>query len=263
MTFPSDLHIALLQFDPVWEEPDQNRDRIEHLLIGIRQETRLLILPEMFSTGFSMAPENVAESMDGPTLKWMKKIAGRLNAAICGSLIIRENNLFYNRFVFVHPSGEIRHYDKRHLFTMGEEPAHYEAGNKRIVVEFEGWRICPLICYDLRFPVWSRNKNNYDVLIYSANWPSSRQDVWSTLLKARAIENQCYVAGVNRAGTDLLQIYYSGGSQVVTPKGTYLAQSVSDCEELLFASLSYHELFDFRKKFPVLDDADDFIPPYL
>lgn len=252
------LNIAVFQLDLVWENHEANRAKIDELLHTIDTNTDVVFLPEMFTTGFSMNVSELAETMDGETILWMKKRSSEHQLALCGSLIIQENGNFYNRSVFVEPSGEIHFYNKRHLFTMGNEERHFQKGTERLIVQYKGWRICPLICYDLRFPVWSRNRNEYDLLVYSANWPNARNEVWNTLLKARAIENQCYVVGVNRIGNDGNGIDYSGDSQVFSPKGKELAKSLSDQEELLTASLSFSEITKFRLRFPVLNDADDF-----
>ena len=252
------LNIAVFQFDLVWENPEANRTKIDQLLQNISNTTDIVFLPEMFTTGFSVNVLELAEPMDGETVQWMKQRCAEHQLALCGSLIIQDNDQFFNRLVFVEPSGEIHFYNKRHLFTMGNEGIHFQKGIERLIVQYKGWRICPLICFDLRFPVWSRNRNEYDLLVYSANWPGNRNDAWNALLKARAIENQCYVVGVNRVGTDGLGVDYSGDSQVFCPKGKHLAKSLSAHEELLSASLSYKEMTVFREKFPVFKDADDF-----
>jgi len=176
----------------------------------------VVFLPEMFATGFSMNVSELAEPMNGETVNWMKKRCSEHQLALCGSLIIQENGNFYNRMLFVEPSGKTSFYDKRHLFTMGNEESHFQAGTERLIVDYKGWRICPLICYDLRFPVWARNRNEYDLLVYSANWPQARTEVWNTLLKARAIENQCYVVGVNRVGADGFLPKREKSSSIVT-----------------------------------------------
>ena len=252
------LNIAVFQLDLVWENPEANRAKIDELLLNTNTNTDIVFLPEMFTTGFSMNVSELAETMDGETVQWMKKRSSKHQLALCGSLIIEETGQFYNRLLFVEPSGEIHFYNKRHLFTMSNEESHFQKGTERLIVHYKGWRICPLICYDLRFPVWSRNRNEYDLLVYSANWPRNRNEVWNTLLKARAIENQSYVVGVNRVGIDGSEIDYSGSSQVLNPKGEHLVKSLSDTEEVLIASLSFQEMADFRSKFPVLNDADDY-----
>ncbi len=252
------LQIAVFQFDLAWENPMANRTKIDQWLKKIDPDTDVVFLPEMFTTGFSMNVSSLGETMSGETIGWMKERCREYQLALCGSLIIRENDRYFNRLVFVEPSGEVHFYNKRHLFTMGNEATFFEKGAQRLIVLYKGWRICPLICYDLRFPVWSRNRNEYDLLVYLANWPSSRREVWNILLKARAIENQCYVAGINRIGRDGLAINYSGESQVFSPKGDILGQTRLSQEGIIGTILSFHELVDFRRKFPVLDDADDF-----
>ncbi len=252
------LKIAVLQFDMIWENPTANLSGIDAWLPKIEQQTNLLVLPEMFTTGFSMNVAEMAETMDGNAIRWMKQRAFEYQMAICGSLIIQDSGVYFNRLIFAEPSGEIHFYDKRHLFTMGNEKKHYHSGNRCLILNYKGWRICPLICYDLRFPVWARNRNEYDLLIYSADWPEARKNVWNLLLKARAIENQCYVAGVNRVGVDGYSISYSGNSQIVSPHGTVLAGETDEHECIVYASLSYPDLLKFRNEFPVLNDADDF-----
>lgn len=252
------LNVAVFQFDLVWENPAENRVLIDEMLLETRDTTDVVFLPEMFTTGFSMNIKEMAETVGGETVDWMKVRSRELDVAICGSLIIKENQQYFNRILFVEPSGKVSFYNKRHLFSMGNENQYFQAGTERLIVDYKGWRICPLICYDLRFPVWSRNRNEYDLLVYSANWPGVRSDVWNTLLKARAIENQCYVVGVNRVGADKMGIDYLGESQVVDAKGHLLAKTRSNTTEILSTSLSYDDLINFRTKFPVLNDADDF-----
>lgn len=252
------LHIALFQMDLVWEDPAANLSKIDQWLRKLNQSTDIVFLPEMFTTGFSMKVTELAETMDGESMQWIIQRSREHGVAICGSLIIKENNQFYNRLVFVEPDGKIHHYDKRHLFTMGNEGNHYQKGFKRLIIQYKGWRICPLVCYDLRFPVWSRNNEAYDLLVYVANWPRQRDEVWNTLLKARAIENQVYVVGVNRVGQDGQMIHYSGYSHVLDAKGTLLANAEINQEAVLKAELSYPDLQRFRTVFPVLKDADHF-----
>jgi predicted amidohydrolase len=199
-----------------------------------------------------------AETMDGETIQWMKERCSELQIALCGSLMVQENGQCFNRLVFAEPSGEIHFYNKRHLFTMGNEESHFNPGSERLIVNYKDWRICPLICYDLRFPVWARNRKEYDVLVYSANWPQARMEVWNTLLKARAIENQAYVVGINRVGVDGNSIAYSGNSQLIDPKGKVLASIEESTENIVAAQFSYAELMKFRTEFPVLNDADQF-----
>lgn len=253
------LRVAVFQFDLAWENPEANRTKIDEWLQKANRKMDVVFLPEMFSTGFSMNATELAEPMDGETIVWMKAKCAEHQLALCGSLIIKENNQFYNRLVFVEPSGEIQHYDKHHLFTMADEESHFQSGMERLIVNYQGWRICPLICYDLRFPVWARNRNEYDVLVYSANWPESRTEVWNTLLKARAIENQSYVVGANRVGVDGSKILYSGNSQLIDPKGSVLSAIADHHKGIVYAGFSYRELMEYRKKFPVLDDADQFV----
>jgi len=252
------LRIAVFQFDLAWENPEANRTKIDEWLLKANRKMDVVFFPEMFTTGFSMNVAELAEPMDGETITWMKDRCAEHQLAMCGSLIIKENDLFFNRLVFVEPSGEIQHYNKRHLFTMADEESHFQQGMERLIVTYHGWRICPLICYDLRFPVWARNRNEYDVLVYSANWPESRTEVWNTLLKARAIENQAYVVGANRVGVDGSNILYSGNSQLIDPKGSVLSAIADHHKGIVFAGFSYSELTEFRKKFPALDDADQF-----
>jgi predicted amidohydrolase len=249
------LKVTLVQQDIVWEKPAQNRAKLNHMLSDIG-ETDVVILPEMFTTGFTMNPSPLAEPMDGETTRWMKAKAATLNAAVTGSLIIAENGEFKNRLVWVNPDGQTFSNDKRHLFSMGGEPQHYTRGQERLIVEFRGWRICPLVCYDLRFPVWSRNTENYDLLFYVANWPAPRQHVWKSLLVARAIENQAYCIGVNRSGTDGEGIAYEGGSCLCDAKG--FATFIGVNQEAKTFALSLNELQAFRQKFPVLLDRDNF-----
>lgn len=249
------LYITLLQSDIVWEQPDANLKNYDKLLAGVGH-TDLVVLPEMFTTGFTMHPLKMKETMEGRSVQWMKQVASKKSTAVTGTLIIEEDGNFYNRCLWVFPNGSIRHYDKRHLFTMAGEHLHYQAGSERLVVEHMGWRFCPLICYDLRFPVWSRNTDNYDVLIYMTNWPAARHHVWKSLLVARAIENQAYCVGVNRVGTDASEKQYRGDSALIDPKGfaTYLGHN----EKAETFKITYSDLHRFRKTFPVLSDMDNF-----
>lgn len=252
------LNIAIFQLDLVWENPSANRAKIDQFLLSAGEIADIVFLPEMFTTGFSMKVSELAETMEGETIQWMTRCCLEYQLALCGSLIIQENGQYYNRLVFVEPSGDIHFYDKRHLFTMGNEVDHFQKGIERLIVQYKGWRICPLICYDLRFPVWSRNRNEYDLLVYIANWPQSRNDVWNTLLKSRAIENQSYVAGVNRVGVDGMGIAYSGNSQIIGAKGNSMSESYEGTEMIVTAKISLAELIKFRTSFPVLNDADSF-----
>jgi len=250
------LKITIIQPDIIWENIAANLEKYSRL-IGYVIQTDLIVLPEMFSTGFSMNPEKLKESMDGRTISWMKNIAKEKDVSVVGSLIVEENGLIYNRAVWAFPGGEIKSYDKRHLYTMGKEHLYYEAGCSKTIVEYKGWKFCPLICYDLRFPVWARNTDDYDVLIYMANWPSPRHHVWKNLLVARAIENQCYCIGVNRSGSDGAGLNYLGSSACVSPKG--FADFMSEEESVQTFEISFSDLHKFRKSFPLLDDRDSFI----
>jgi omega-amidase len=254
----NDLKVILVQPDMVWKSPRENLEKYTKLLKDSEQPADLVLLPEMFPTGFCMEPETLAEKMDGDTVRWMKRTAESLNCAVAGSLIIRENKHFFNRLVFIDPYENFTWYDKRHLFRMGEEEVKFTAGLNRLVVPWNGWRICFQICYDLRFPVWSRNQDDYDVLVYAANWPAARGDVWNTLLKARAIENQCYAIGVNRIGTDGNGILYVGNSLVIHPKGIIIGEIQDTVETAKTFTLSWDELRSFREKFPVWRDRDEF-----
>jgi predicted amidohydrolase len=253
------MKIVLVQFDIVWENRDSNLKRIEALLSDLPAGTDLIILPEMFNTGFSMNPAELSERPGSVTFKWMEEMAKRFDSAICGSYIVEESGRYYNRWIFVSERNEVVVYDKRHLFSPGGENRLFTAGHERVVFSYRGLRILPTVCYDLRFPVWLRNRNDYDLMINSSNWPAPRQDVWNTLLRARAIENQCYVAGVNRLGTDGEGIRYEGESAIVGPKCEILARGTADTSSLICSEISAEELSSFREKFPVLNDADDFV----
>ena len=253
------LNVAVFQLDLVWENSVSNRTKIDQWLQKTGADKDVVFFPEMFSTGFTMNACRFAEPMDGETISWMKCRSREYQIALCGSLIICEGEHIFNRLVFIEPSGNVYFYDKRHLFTMVVENLNFQKGSERLVVTYKGWRICPLICYDLRFPVWSRNQNEYDILVYSANWPQSRSEVWNTLLCARAIENQSFVVGVNRVGSDGNLIAYSGNSKLINPKGQILAEQENCVEGIISSSFSYRELIHFRSTVPVLDDADLFL----
>ena len=212
------MKVILLQTDICWADPAANVAYMDKLISAHAQGTDLFVLPEMFSTGFCTSPEGIAESSDSATLRWMKQKAAERNCAIAGSVSVEENGKFYNRFYFVHPDGNVQWYNKKHLFTYGGEDKHYTAGQERVVVNFRGVRFLLEVCYDLRFPVWSRNRGDYDAAIYVASWPSPRVEAWKALLRARAIENQCYVLGVNRVGKDPY-CEYSGGTAGIDPYG--------------------------------------------
>jgi omega-amidase len=252
------LRITIIQTDLFWENPKKNLEMLQNKILGEVEETDLIVLPEMFNTGFTMNSALFAEDPDGPTIDWMRRMAHGKNAVIAGSLIVRENNKYFNRLIWMLPGGDFHYYDKRHLFRMAEEHKHFSPGKERVIMEIHGWKIFPLICYDLRFPVWSRNREDYDVLIYIANWPEKRGHAWRSLLVARAIENTAYVAGVNRVGTDGKDILYAGDSAIIDFRGEYLAATRPLMEEILTMELSYEDLLDFRASFPVQLDSDDF-----
>jgi predicted amidohydrolase len=252
------LKVAVIQLDQIWENPIANRVKIDEWLPELDKNTDVVFLAEMFNTGFILNVSSLAEPMDGETITWLKQRSSDYGFALCGSLVIRENDQYFNRLVFVEPSGEVHFYNKRHLFTMEDEEKHFQKGTERLIIDYKGWRICPLICYDLRFPVWARNRNEYDILVYSANWPQARTEVWNTLLKARAIENQSYIVGANRVGVDGNLISYSGNSQLIDPKGNILASIGDHHKGIVSARFSYSELMKFRTAFPVLNDADQF-----
>jgi predicted amidohydrolase len=262
-----DFSITIIQSDLVWENIDKNLELFERKINTINHHSDLIVLPEMFTTGFAVNRTNLAEEVGGKGFLWMKKMAKQKNTAIVGSIAVKENNNYYNRLYWVNPDGNFFQYDKRHLFRMAHEDQFFTAGNKRLIVEYKGWKFCPLICYDLRFPVWSRNKWNtehnaykpeYDVQIYVANWPEVRSYPWKKLLVARAIENQCYVAGVNRIGLDGNNISHSGDSAVLNPRGELISNIVSNEEKIETVILSSSYIEEFRKVFPVGKDADAF-----
>lgn len=252
------MKIALIQSFLFWENPIANRNHFEEKINAIVEKVDLIVLPEMFSTGFTMNPKDVAETMQGETVLWLQSLAKAKNSAITVSLVITENGNFYNRLVFVFPSGEIEFYDKRHLFTLAGEDEIYTAGINKLIIEYKGWKICPLICYDLRFPVFARNVEEYDVLIYVANWPEIRINAWNTLLKARAIENMCYTIGVNRIGEDHNKLVYNGNSQVVDYLGDYILEPIEN-EGVFIVELNKADLLLSRKKFNFLNDQDSFV----
>jgi omega-amidase len=262
------MKVSLIQAALIWENHAANRTHLEGLIQHINDSTDLIILSEMFTTGFTMKPKQFAEAIENnATLDWLKKIASQKNCAITGSAPIEENGNYFNRLFFVKANGEVNTYDKRHLFRMGNEHTHYTAGEKRLVVTLNDWKICPQICYDLRFPVWSRNRfqinsetkavtAEYDILLYVANWPEVRRYPWRQLLIARAIENQCYVIGVNRVGEDGNGIAHSGDSLVINPRGEIIHELPLHTEHSLTATLDMNYLQDFRNAFPVGMDAD-------
>ena len=253
----SDLRIASLQANLVWEDSASNLQRLTHLMDKHHPECDLLVLPEMFSTGFSMRPQLFATTESGPELEWMRAQAAKWNCEIAGSLMFEHGGVYVNRLLVVNAAGIVARYDKKHLFSMAGEHELYQAGNQRVVHELKGWRINLQICYDLRFPVWARNRGDYDLLLYVANWPSRRVYAWKQLLVARAIENQCYVVGVNRVGTDGNDIPHNGGSRIIDPMGEVLAE-IDEEEGWLTAVFSKNYLNEIREKLPFLQDRDDF-----
>jgi len=253
------IKLAVIQYDISWEVKERNFGIIEKLISRLEQDTDILILPEMFNTGFSMNTEGLAESPRADSFDWMVHIAEKHRSGVCGSYIVRDKDRFYNRWVFVTPEKKSWTYDKRHLFSPGNEDKVFSKGSERLIFTFRGVKISANVCYDLRFPVWTRNKGEYDLLINSANWPAARREVWLTLLRARAIENQCYVAGSNRIGTDGNRVNHAGDSMIISPRGEVIASAGKDTECLISAVISIPELKEFRKKFPVLKDADNFI----
>ena len=253
----ANLRVTMIQADLAWQDPATNRRNLAAHFRGLAGHTDLIVLPEMFTTGFSMAASSLAETMAGATVGWLREEAAAIGCAITGSLIVEEGGRHYNRLVWATPDGGCAHYDKRHLFRMAREQEHYAAGDRRLVVELKGWRLCPLVCYDLRFPVWSRSRGDYDVLLYVANWPSRRRSAWSALLRARAIENVCYVVGVNRVGKDGNGASYSGDSVALDFLGQVLGGD-RDGDFVETVVLDRESLATFRRDFPVHLDADDF-----
>ncbi len=251
------MKIAIIQTELAWENPAQNRNILEQKINSINEVVDLIILPEMFTSGFTMNPKEVADTMDGATISWVKNQAETKNCAITGSLVIEENGNYFNRLVFVFPNGEIQKYDKRHLFTLAGEEKVYTSGEEKLVVDYKGFKICPLICYDLRFPVFARNVENYDLLIYVANWPKIRTNAWDILLKARAVENISYVIGVNRVGIDNNNLDYSGHSQAVDFLGNYLLEP-QEIECVFIVELDQSSQQETRKKLNFLNDKDNF-----
>jgi omega-amidase len=252
------MKATIVQTDLKWEDKEVNLEHISSLLDLADNHSGLIVLPEMFSTGFSMNPSALAETVDGPTINWMKERAAACESALCGSLIIAENGKFFNRMLFVIPDGTVTLYDKRHLHSVSGESIVYSRGNKRVVSHYQELSFNLQVCYDLRFPVWSRNRGDTDVIIYSANWPDVRAHVWRSLLVARAIENQCYVIGVNRVGKNPDGTSYSGDSVIIGPRGETLASVPTGKEGCASAVLSLEELDKYRSEMPVWRDADPF-----
>lgn len=251
------MKIAFIQSSLEWENPAANRIHFEEYINEIDVPVDLIVLPEMFTSGFTMHPNLVAETMHGETILWMKQLSKEKNAAITASLVITEEGNFYNRLVFVFPSGDLQYYDKRHLFTLAGEDKMYTAGSQKIIIEYLGWKICPLVCYDLRFPVFARNVEDYDVLLYVANWPETRINAWDILLKARAVENMCYTIGVNRIGVDANNYVYNGHSQVQDFLGRDIIVP-QNSDGIFIASLDKKSLLETRQKLGFLNDKDDF-----
>lgn len=251
------MRVALIQSDIVWENPSQNRINFEEKINSIQENVDLIVLPEMFSTGFTMNPSAVAETMDGETVSCMVALAKKKNVAITGSVVITENDNYYNRMLFVFPTGEIQKYDKRHLFSLAKEEAVFTRGNDKVIVNYKDWKICLQICYDLRFPVFARNVENYDMLIYVASWPKPRINAWDILLRARAVENLSYVIGVNRVGTDGSQLEYVGHSQAIDYLGNYVVEPFED-ESVKIFSFDKNEMLETRLKLNFLNDKDRF-----
>jgi omega-amidase len=253
-----ELNCYLVQFDIDWKSITGNLNKLDNLFKEGIKENSLILLPELFNCGYSHNLKDFAESPDGTTSRWMKNKAKSLNSVVAGSLLIKENNRFYNRFLWYFPDGKAQYYDKHHLFCIDGEESFMTRGNERVIIEYLGVRFLPVLCYDIRFPVWSRNKNDYDVLVYSANWPTNRKNVWNTLLGARAMENQSYVIGINKIGLDGFGTLNCGCSQVIDFFGNTVARSGEDTEEVLNAILDISILEDYRKKFPAWQDADLF-----
>ncbi len=251
------LTLSLIQAETFWHDAAANREMFTDLLAKLPSEAEIAVLPEMFTTGFSMASSEIAETMDGETVGWMKAQAGDHNRVICGSVVIEEGGDYFNRFLWVEPAGRVIHYDKRHCFRMAGEHEHYAPGSGQVLIEFKGWRIRPLVCYDLRFPVWLRNRNDYDLLLCVANWPSARQHAWRSLAIARAIENLAYVAAVNITGVDGNDVAYAGGTAVFDAEGRTMAEA-GDETETITVSLTPEDLMGYRERFPAWMDADDF-----
>jgi predicted amidohydrolase len=259
----SNLKVTLIQSGLHWEDKAANLSMLEEKISGVKEPTHVVILPEMFSTGFSMNPGQLAENMEGNTIAWMKEISRKNKIILTGSMIAEQDGNYYNRMVWMLPNGQYGTYDKRHLFAFAGEDNHYTSGSKRLIASVNGWKVHLLVCYDLRFPVWARQQFDesgnfeYDVLVYVANWPERRNTAWKSLLQARAIENQCYVIGVNRVGKDGNDIYYSGDSMVIDPLGEIIYQKAHD-EDVATLTLDREHLENIREKFPFWKDADQF-----
>lgn len=251
------MEIAIIQTNLIWENPKANLEQLELKVYAIKQNIDLIVLPEMFTTGFTMFPNNFAETMNGETVSWMKNIAKDKNTAICGSIIIEEDGNYFNRFVFVHPNGKVEIYNKRHLFSLAGEHENFIKGTKKVIIHYKDWKICPQVCYDLRFPVFSRNMEDYDLLLYVANWPKPRITAWDILLKARAIENMCYAVGVNRIGIDGNKHLYVGHSIVLDEMGNAVVEA-GESQGVFYATLNKQKMHQSRENLSFLSDKDFF-----
>lgn len=252
------LKVALVQSNLAWENPEQNRKNFTAILSKISEPVDLIILPEMFTSGFTMNASSIAETMTGETISWMKAISKEKDAAITGSLIIKEDNRYFNRLIFVYPNGDINHYDKRHTFTLAGEHKVFKAGQQNVIIDYKGWKIKPLICYDLRFPVWARNVEDYDLIFYVANWPKVRVNAWDALLQARAIENMSYCIGINRVGLDANNHEYSGHSAAYDVLGKRMDSIPNDKEAIDIVTLNKTHIETYRNKLGFLNDKDNF-----
>ncbi|SHG94101.1 amidohydrolase [Winogradskyella jejuensis] len=254
----TELKVALIQTDLVWENPTANREQLQHEINDISEQVDLIVLPEMFTSGFTMNASEVAETMDGETIAWLKELAKKKKAAIVGSLVISENSNYYNRLIFIHPNGKIDSYDKRHTFTLAGEHKVYTSGTSKTIINYKGFKIRPLICYDLRFPVWARNTEGYDVLLYVANWPKPRINAWDALLKARAIENMSYCIGVNRIGKDDSGHDYPGHSACYDVLGEKLTDFNPNESGIKIVTSDKNHIDYYRNKLNFLNDRDSF-----
>lgn len=252
------MKVALIQTSLFWEDHLKNQAQLTQKINSIDHSVDLIVLPEMCNSGFTMNPDKVAQPINGETITWLITIAKLKKCALTGSLVIKENDKFYNRLVFILPTGKVLHYDKRHLFSLAGENKFYTSGDQKLIVTYKGFKICPLICYDLRFPVFSRNVEDYDVLIYVANWPKPRINAWDALLKARAIENMCYSIGVNRIGRDNNNLEYTGHSQAINFMGDYLLEPQQE-EGVFIVTLDKNTLLESRKRYGFLEDRDKFL----
>ncbi len=255
-----DLKVTIIQSDLKWQDKAVNLANFERDIIALKEHTDIVVLPEMFSTGFSMNPEQFAEPKNGETVTWMLRLAKEKNTAICGSLMINESeenttSSYVNQFVWVEPNGTIKRYNKHHLFNLIEENKHYQQGNEHLLIDYKGWKIQPFVCYDLRFPAWCRNQFEADIQLFVANWPAKRSEHWKTLLKARAIENQCFVVAVNRIGNDNNKVYHSGDSGIYNFAGEAII-SIADESKVYTTTLSLETLKNYRKRYPFLADRD-------